>query len=421
MKILILSNNPLSQTANNGKTIRSIIKALGDHEFAQIFFSSGSAEGLAGDSQYSVTDEELVGLFFKRLNLRSALNEKKTETSSELKNDRSFMDGASPFKSELYRLIREVLWKLPLGHKKRLMGFAESFKPDLLFITAGDFIFANKLALDVQLKTNCRLVTYCTDDYVLTKHGFNILGHVRSFFILAGLKQLIRRSSSYLTISESMKIAYEQVFDKGSTLAYNTVELRREPENFPRFFPCDERITFVYAGGLHLDRISSIAILAEHLEMLTESVVIKIYSHDSDKLEIRNKMRGYKTVELMLPVEADALGPILDNADILLHVESFDPYFSSRTHFSLSTKIPEYLSYGKPLLAIGPQNLASMKHVRDCCVCITHPESDMAKVTQLINSKAYREDVGARCLKKFNTDHDPALLKADLKKAFGCE
>ena len=57
MKILILSNNPLSHTSNNGKTIASIVSVLRENEFAQIHFSRESVEADFSLIECGISDE----------------------------------------------------------------------------------------------------------------------------------------------------------------------------------------------------------------------------------------------------------------------------------------------------------------------------------------------------------------------------
>jgi glycosyltransferase involved in cell wall biosynthesis len=51
---------------------------------------------------------------------------------------------------------------------------------------------------------------------------------------------------------------------------------------------------------------------------------------------------------------------------VLLHVEAFDDTVRAYTRLSLSTKIPQYMSSGRPILAYGPGELASCRYIADC-------------------------------------------------------
>ena len=418
MKILILSNNPLSHTSNNGKTIASIVSVLRENEFAQIHFSRESVEADFSLIECGISDEKVLRLFADKLFPTRCFSKEQSLGSPTSNTVRGLFSKASRFSKEFYRLMREILWFLPLGHKNELIDFAVKFKPDILFFVAGDFIFSNRLAIELQEKTGCRMVTYFTDDYIFIKHGWNIFGHLRSLLVFRVFRQIVALSSSYLTISHAMKDRYDSVFNKASSLAYNVVEHIVDDEDKSLDPSRNEIVTIVYAGGLHLDRLSSIEILAKYVENLSSNVRIKVFSGDSADSKVRKRMSCYKRVELMDPVTSDALRGILRNADILLHVESFDAYYASRTRYSLSTKIPEYLSFGKPILAIGPEFVASMRHLQECSICITQPEVEITKVKRLLQSKDFRTAMGKLSIQKFKKDHNKKSLEKNIRRAF---
>mgnify|MGYP000361581007 CR=1 FL=1 len=66
-KILIISNNVLSQTSNNGKTLLSYFKNLNSKNIYQLYFSEEIPQ-LSGYHYYKLSDKDI---------LKGYLNEKK--------------------------------------------------------------------------------------------------------------------------------------------------------------------------------------------------------------------------------------------------------------------------------------------------------------------------------------------------------
>ena len=64
-------------------------------------------------------------------------------------------------------------------------------------------------------------------------------------------------------------------------------------------------------------------------------------------------------------------------AQLLLHVEAFDPESMDMVKHSVSTKIADSLASGIPLLAYGPADIASMKHLlrNECAITATTPQA----------------------------------------------
>jgi glycosyltransferase involved in cell wall biosynthesis len=73
---------------------------------------------------------------------------------------------------------------------------------------------------------------------------------------------------------------------------------------------------------------------------------------------------GRPEVRLAGTLASEDVPRALRDADILVHVESFRPEIRRYIRYSVSTKIPQYLAAGRPVLGVGPAEVASMAHIR---------------------------------------------------------
>ena len=99
------------------------------------------------------------------------------------------------------------------------------------------------------------------------------------------------------------------------------------------------------------------------------------------------------------------------NSDILLHVECNNIYSKSITKLSVSTKMPEYLALGKPILGFGPKDVASMKVLSDNGIgVVISPDQEnyqnIQDINKLLSDQQYRVRLGKLgydyALEKFN-------------------
>ena len=74
----------------------------------------------------------------------------------------------------------------------------------------------------------------------------------------------------------------------------------------------------------------------------------------------------------------------LAQADIVLHVESFENSQILKTKYSFSTKIIDGLQSGSVLLAIGPKEVASIRYIQK--IPGTYVISDIEKINQELDS-----------------------------------
>jgi hypothetical protein len=101
---------------------------------------------------------------------------------------------------------------------------------------------------------------------------------------------------------------------------------------------------------------------------------------------------------------------MLAKADVLVHVESFD--YSSRrsTVLSMSTKIPEYLSSGGCIMAIGPKDIASIRYLKETksAIVVTKFGDDaiLAALKKVALDQTFRRQLRANAWKTAHTNHE---------------
>ena len=117
-------------------------------------------------------------------------------------------------------------------------------------------------------------------------------------------------------------------------------------------------------------------------------------------------------------VPSSAVHDIQVASDVLVHVESFDVRSSNSTRLSLSTKIPEYMSSGVPIFAYGPEQIASMKYLRDYNLAQTCFFKD--KLYESLLSILSDDELRARKVHngtlKVKEDHDIQKVSKDFQR-----
>ena len=111
---------------------------------------------------------------------------------------------------------------------------------------------------------------------------------------------------------------------------------------------------------------------------------------------------------------------ILSHSIAVIHTESFEPEIQKRVQYSISTKIPEALSYGPCLLAYGPARVASIAYLEEnkAAYVITKKDELEQKIVELLTNARLREQTiqRARCLAREN--HNSAVNTNRLIRCF---
>jgi len=406
-KVLVISNNPFSKTQNNGKTLASFFEGFPPENIAQLYFSSETPTETKYNNYYRISDVDILKKFFSTQKAGQTI---KTHNSSQaivtVQKKRK--------RSELFRLMREVLWLSKKWRSKKLLEWINSFSPDLIFFLAGDSGFAYEIVFNIVSSTRKKLVVYITDDYILQRRNVSILWQLRRNLILKKMQRAIEISSLFITISEEMRITYKQIFKKDSIIAFNMVD-SKEVELPVLCDIANNKIVIVYAGGLHFKRYECLGVLAEAIYRLNKSrkkkVFLKIYSNQKPTEEMTSILNIEGSSQIYSKIESDQLLVEYAKANILLHVESFDPRSIESTRLSISTKIPEYLAMGKPILAIGPEEIASMKFLSKVAFCINNPKNINSGLVSLLEDEKRLQEMSTQSTAFYNEKYSGDVLR----------
>ena len=124
-------------------------------------------------------------------------------------------------------------------------------------------------------------------------------------------------------------------------------------------------MNFVYTGNYGGERGQQLVILAKeinnHLIRRDKKAVFSIYSNTVVEDKIKTALSQYSFVKLYKGVDSVQVYKIQKNANFLIHVEGFSKKAIAETRMSFSTKLIDYMSTMKPIIAIGPSNINSIE------------------------------------------------------------
>lgn len=402
--ILIVSNNVISGTKNNGKTINSIFENYPKEHIRQLYFSSENPEDIDLDGYFQISDKDMVNAIG---------NKNKNIGRSKEYNPlirQAFRDGTSKFilKNDISRLAREVIWHINLKKLKKMFEWLNDFNPTKIFFVGGDSIFAYEIVEYIQKKYNAKLITYITDDYILPRNTINIFWWIRRNILLKRMKRTISDSIVLVTISELMRKEYFRIFNKQSIILMNTTESQkiRKSNSSKRH---NQQLNLIYAGGVHYNRYKILNELAVEILKINNQhqnkVKLNIYTNEVPTKGILSKLNIPGASEYCGSLNKFELLEKLNNSDIPVHVESFDKKSIESTRLSISTKISEYTSLEKPILAIGPENIASMDYLKDISFCITNKIDMKNKLESLFYDLEKQKYLSKKSRRKFEETH----------------
>lgn len=356
MKVIVIANNPFSKYNNNGKTLEAIFSCFNKEELCQLFFRpvGNDIDWDFCKSFFLVTDQDLVGKFIHPF--RSVVGREivKDNVSFDETNLAKTPGNAFSWK----RLTREYLWKTRLWKTRALDEWLNRENPDLIFFVGGNSAFAYDVVDYIKKSRKLNVVTFFTDDYIIHPIYPNAFSRMHLKMLKKKYVKIISESTRKYCIGEQMANEYSNYYNTsfGSVMNLIDVGVYRPKENTHHIF---RKIS--YFGGLHLNRWTVISRLAS---LLPSGLELHVYTFQPIDGQIKESFDNAHVI-YHDGVTGDNLSAAISDSDALLHVESDDPHYKAITMLSVSTKIPEYLEACRPVLAVGPTEVASIRLIKD--------------------------------------------------------
>lgn len=402
-RLLIISNNVLSTTRNNGKTIYSYIDALPREQVAQLYFHA-ERPTIEGYSYYQITDKDII---------RGMLSPEKRGRSVEASKVMPIAGGVSNSKrrSSFFRLAREILWYRK-WKSKRLLAWLDDFSPSAVFFVAGDSEFAYDIYRFVINRYHPKASMYITDDYIMPRSKETFLQKQRRKRIKAKIMNALTVTQNFLTVSPIMQTEYLKVFGRESRTIVNLSEsLRMEQVQSQT-----EKLVLLYAGSLYYGRDAVLGKIATAIaefnkKSTMQKAVLKVYTNSEPDQQSKERFVVEGASEYAGSLTKEELKLALNQADVLVFVESFDKEQIEKTRYSLSTKVPEYLSVGKPILTVGPRHIGSVEHLLDVSCCVNDLNDLKERLFVLLGDAFVRQELAQAALEKYDRCHDKETLQ----------
>ncbi len=423
-RVLIVSHNALSDTQSNGKTLSAFFKHWDYENIAQLYLTSDVPDFSFCNKFFQLHDIDILkrALLNKHIQGRRVISQDvpkiisfkgKITNSSVLKLVRKNL-------SPVFRLLRDILWDIGGFKTPALIRFIDEFNPQVVYFQSSSGLFAYSLTKWICQSRNIPLVMHITDDYVTGYYSLNPFFWIQHFRLLRAFKWAVLYSDYLVASSEKMAREYKLRFGGNYLVAQNSIY----SPDLPKYISKNDKIQFVYAGNLVLNRWKILALIAECFEELHSeegfNVELSIYSlvepGERELLHLnRPPFSCFKG-----SINTDELNAVKVSSDVLVHVEAFDRKNRHITRLSLSTKIPEYLASGRCIFAVGPEDVSSMQYLAEYDLGVTVMSDNKSKIKQalkkvMINSEM-RTQYATKGLKVADLKHNSDKTAENIHK-----
>jgi len=266
-------------------------------------------------------------------------------------------------KENIRRFFTTTSELFPYNFSKELFQFINDFNPEYIYSTI-DRAQVILLVDEIRLRTGVKIAPHFMDDFPNTIFKSPLTFFHRKY-ILNKLNNLVKSSKICFCISKSMCEEYKKRYFKNNFyVLMNCVE--KYQGDLTKYRIKNDKFVFFYAGGLHLKRDSILLILCNYLsKTIDRELVFNIYTSERDWAQCKESFSNFSFINYHGYKSVEEINQSMLKSDVLVFLESFDQAVKDYTRYSISTKIPEYLSTGVKILAIGPPDVGSIAYLKN--------------------------------------------------------
>lgn len=267
----------------------------------------------------------------------------------------------SSLKHGINVFLRDTLSILPYKNLRDLISYIRAEKIDLIY-TCSFSPRSYTLINELSHKTGVKHVCHFFDDWPNIAYSDSKCSKFYKHLFNKKLKSFIHESPFSLCISELMCKEYKQRY--GYDLFYPLMHSVDQVE--PRLIESNKKI-ITYAGSLYLERYKTISEFCRCIKRSGKECdfEIVVYTHQAQWDDVKSIFSDFPFIRYGGFITHEELMQKIQESYALLFVESMKKEMLEYTRLSMSTKIPEFLSSGKPIFAIGNSDQGSISYLKD--------------------------------------------------------
>jgi len=372
-KLLVVSNQCLSQQTSNGRTLRNFLKGW-PIEFIAQFCTQFIAPDQTVCSNYCCVSDKHA--------FKAVLGKKFNPFPSEKEAD--FVIPSSTLiktrRNSLTMLIRDLVWRLNRWKSKDVNDWISSFSPQVILFQAGDSPFMFKIARDWSKKFRAPLVIYNSEgyyfkdfDYFRSKGFSHLLYPFFHIFFQREFEKTLRCAKKSIYICDALREDYDAVFHLPSDVIYTATEMT--PQN-----KVNETTSFItsYIGNLGVGRHEGLIDIANALQSISPDLFLDVYGCiPSD--QVMNAFEHCPGIRYKGFISYSEVVNTMYNSDLLVHCESFEKKYRMDSKYAFSTKIADSLASGTPFILYAPEEFAVTKYLNENNAAFVATSKEMLK------------------------------------------
>lgn len=387
VKILILSVSAWNSKVG-ADTWPVLVSGHDPQNIANICLREEAPDSDACSNYFVISENKILKSFFNRRIKTGYPVQKGTmceDSSQDLKEHNRRYEKMRRHRGFLSLSARELVWEFGRWKTPELDRFLLDFNPTVILYSMDGYIHFNRLCLYAKKLTGAKSIGFFVDDNFTYRQSSRMGDQFFRFFQRRSLKKVAKHTDAFFAITDMTKQEADQTF--GIDCVVLTKPLNREPVYIKSTYRMPIRI--LYTGNLQIGRDRSLVKLVNVLKRINQDevrFVVDVYTKTTLSEEVERSLDS-SFCNLYPPVSQSEVLEMQRRADVLLFLEDVDGPDAKVARLSFSTKITDYLSSGKCILAIGCADTAPMRYLTENQAALTATKEDDIELVlqQIVN------------------------------------
>ena len=420
------SSTPWNNNNSFGISYSGIFRGMEDIEFANISCSRSleKTDDSIVSRSFHITTKMLIN---NLLSLKNKVGIADFSEKDPKKLDMESSKAVTFAKKRRWMILfwaQDILWKLGHWKNAELNRFIDDFSPNLIFQPVYYVGYMNDIAQYIKKRTGVPMIGYISDDnYTLKQFSLSPLFWIDRLIKRKKVKKTIEMCDLLYVISDIQKQEYEKIFKVPCKVLTRGEDFTDEPKLKKQY---GDPLQLVFTGNMGANRWRSLGLIAEALKAINTDGVhaqLRIYT----PTPITSKMEKALNIEnssfIMGKVPATEVEEIQRNADILVHAEGLDLKNRLLVRQSFSTKLVDYFKMARPILAVGPKDIASIAHLKknDCAIVAETVAEIKDKLVAVLNQRERLDEKSINAYNCGRCHHEiftiQGMVRADIETA----
>jgi len=363
-RLLVITVNAWSDKNSAGNTISNHLGGWDKSKLSNLYLRNEEIDKDCCNTYFKIDEKEILTSFFSKKGLGSevlytkAIKSQPTPKITKVSNIKNFLIRIRP---TIILLLREIYWKVGFRKKRKLDDFLEKTAPNVIHVHCSSLIYAHRVLHYCHKFTAAKVVVFFGDENYSYK-SYWPLSVLNQFILRYWIRKTIAIASINYAATPELRDYYSRIFGKEFKVLYKGIS----------FTPVSTKtilkpLKIVYAGNLLYGRWQTLSLISKAISEVSKDqneFELSIYTGTPLSKEMHGNLNT-KNSSVFEAVSFIEVEKIMRDADIVLHVESFNKKHIKITKYSFSTKITDCIQSGNCIMGVGPSELASINFLKE--------------------------------------------------------